>query len=86
MSDELDPQLVRRFAAAEQDLTDGAFAARIASAHRRRLALSAPWRICAVIWHGLGNAVLLPLRMRPALTGLAATVAVAIALGLMLQS
>jgi hypothetical protein len=85
MNDELDPQLVRWFAAAEQDLIDADFTARIATAHRRRLAFSAPWRVCVIVWHGLGNALALPLRMRPALTGLGATVAVAIALGLALQ-
>jgi hypothetical protein len=85
MSDELDPQLARWFAATEQDLTDADFAARIAIAHRRRLAFRAPWRICVVVLRGLGTALVLPLRMRPALTGLVATVAVAIALGLALQ-
>jgi hypothetical protein len=85
MKDELDPRLVRWFAAAERGLTDADFAARIATAHRRRLAFSAPWRIYATVWHGLGSALVMPLRTRPALTGLAATAAVAIALGLALQ-
>jgi hypothetical protein len=85
MSDELDPRLARWFAAAEQGLTDAEFSARIAAARRRRLAFSTPWRVGAIVWHGLGTAVLPPLRMRPALTGLVATVALAIALGLALQ-
>lgn len=84
--DDLEPQLVRWFAAAERSLTDADFTARIATGRRRRLAFCAPRRICAVIWHSLGNALPLPLRMRPALAGLVATVAVAIALGLVLQS
>lgn len=85
MSDELDPRLARWFAAAEQRLTDAEFTARIASARRRRLAFSTPWRIWAVVWRGLRTGVLQPLRVRPALTGLVATVAAAIALGLALQ-
>ena len=86
MSDELDPQLSRWFAAAEQDLADADFTAQVAAAGRRRRALDAPWRICTAVWRGLASAVAAPLRLGPGLAGLAATVALAITLGLVLQS
>jgi hypothetical protein len=86
MTDELDPQLARWFAHAEQDLADSEFGARVAAAERRRHALHAPWRIGILVWRGLRIAVAGPLRLGPGFAGLAATAAIAITLGLVLQS
>jgi len=86
MTDELDPKLAQWFEAAEQHLADGDFTARYAAADRRRRALDAPWRIGAIVWRGLAGAIAVPLRLPPGFAGLAAAVAVAITLGLVLQS
>ncbi len=85
MADDLDPQLVRWFAAAEQSLTDAEFTVRIAAAHRRQRALLAPLRIGAAAWRGIASAAAAPLRLRPGLTAIVAAVAAAITLGLALQ-
>ncbi|MGA2341784.1 MAG: hypothetical protein ABSG29_01245 [Steroidobacteraceae bacterium] len=84
MADDLDPQLERWFAAAEQDLTDTEFRARIAAAHRRQRALLAPLRIGAAVWRGIATAAAPP-RLHPGLTAILAAVAAAITLGLALQ-
>ena len=93
MTDELDPQLARWFAAAEQSLADAEFAARVAARvtarvtalHRRRWSPSAALRISTLVWRGLMSAVAVALRRRPALTGLAAIFALALSIGLALQ-
>jgi len=85
MTDELDPQLARWFAAAEQSLADAEFAARVTALHRRRWSPSAALRISTLVWRGLMSAVAVALRRRPALTGLAAIFALALSIGLALQ-
>jgi hypothetical protein len=84
MSDELDPEIVRWFAAAEQSLEHDDFTARIAAGRRDSWAI-VPWRIGTAVLRGLGSAIGASLRLRPALAGLAATVAVAVTIGLALQ-
>jgi hypothetical protein len=85
VSEELDPKIADWFAAAEQRLEGDDFTARLALPERRWWAIE-PWRIGTAVLRGLVSAIGASLRLRPALAGLAATIAVAVTIGLVLQS
>jgi hypothetical protein len=86
MADELDPQLVRWFTAAEQRLPAAGFTRRIAAAQRRERWLRTPWRIGFSVVRATAAALAVTFRRYPGFAGLAAVAGLAIALGLALQS
>jgi hypothetical protein len=85
MTDELDPQLLRWFAAAEQSLPAAGFTTRIAAAQRRERWLRTPWRIGLSVMRATAAALAVTFQRHPGFSGLAALAGLAIALGLALQ-
>jgi hypothetical protein len=85
MTDELDPQLVRRFAAAEQSLPAAGFMTRIAAAQRRERWLRAPWHIGLSVLRATTAALAVTFQRHPGFSGLAAVTGLAIALALALR-
>jgi hypothetical protein len=88
MPDELDPQLLRRFAQAHQPLIDAQFTAqvmaRLQHTQRLRLSLSAARDLTATIVAAVTTGIRAPLRLRHA--GLLAIAAAAVTLWTAVQS